>query len=215
MSLPLTEGSDPGTEEIGTGRLEAFSDGVFAIAVTLLVLDIRVPGLEQTDGGAHLLDALVDLWPSYLGYVTSFATILIMWMNHHLIFRAFRRTDHGLLLLNGLLLMCITFVPFPTSLLAEYIEHEGQTVAAAVYAGTFTITAVVFNAVWRHAAHRGRLLRTSVQPALVRTISRQYLLGPLLYLFAFLLAFISVTASVAVCALLAVVFALPIAWLRR
>ena len=118
-------------------------------------------------------------------------------------------------LLNGLLLLCITFVPFPTSLLAEYIEHDGQTVAASVYAGTFTVTAIVFNAVWRYAARRGRLLRASADPTLVRTISRQYVVGPLLYFSAFLLAFISVTASVAVCAFLALVFALPISWLRR
>ena len=101
-----------------TARIEAFSDGVFAIAITLLVLDLKVPrGMAE---GRDLLAALVGQWPAYLAFVTSFATIGIMWINHHRMFTLIGRTDDGLLVLNGLLLLGVTFVPFPTGVLAEY-----------------------------------------------------------------------------------------------
>ncbi|HUZ01580.1 MAG TPA: TMEM175 family protein [Thermomicrobiaceae bacterium] len=190
-------------------RLEAFSDGVFAIAVTLLVLDLKVPQLVETAQGTHLLGALGDQWPVYLAYVTSFATILIMWINHHTIFDRVKRVDHALFLLNGLLLLCITFVPFPTALLAEYLGHPGEHTAAAVYAGTYVLLAVVFNALWRYAARRDGLLDPSVSPDFVQRVNRLYLFGPGLYGVAFLFAFIQVEVSFGICVALAVVFALP------
>src|SRR5215831_14776761 len=127
-----------------TGRLEAFSDGVFGIAITLLVLDLRVP--SPSSGGTGLLTTLLQLWPTYLAFVTSFATILIMWVNHHVIFRCIARTDPGIFLLNGLLLLCVTFVPFPTSVLSAYFQGRDQNVAAAFYSGTFAVIALAFNA---------------------------------------------------------------------
>src|SRR5215469_2591255 len=105
-----------------TGRVEAFSDGIFAIAATLLVLDLKVP---QT-GGRTLASALRSQWPTYLAFVTSFATILIMWINHHRIFTLIGRSDDRLLFYNGLLLFGVTLVPFPTALVAEYLRHDGQ-----------------------------------------------------------------------------------------
>jgi len=105
----------PGARE--TGRVEAFSDGVFAIAVTLLVLDLKVPKPGDL-GGESLLSALARQWPAFLAYLTSFATILVMWVNHHKMFNHIRRTDDRFLFLNGLLLLFVTFVPFPTALVA-------------------------------------------------------------------------------------------------
>jgi uncharacterized membrane protein len=195
---------------VGTGRLEAFSDGVFAIAVTLLVLNIKVPLLSETANGANLLSALRGQWPTYLAYVTSFLTILIMWVNHHTIFRLVRRSDNTLFLLNGLLLLCITFVPFPTSLLAEYIGHQGEHIAAAVYTGTLTVLAIVFNLLWHYAVSQRQLLRPDINLALMKRFTQVYALGPALYLLAFVLAFVHVGASVAVCVALGVTFALPI-----
>src|SRR5262249_53867686 len=121
-------------DEKETGRIEAFSDGVFAIAVTLLVLELKVPHLA--DGGANgsLGRALAAQWPSYVALVTSFFTILVMWANHHRIFDLVRRIDAPFLYSNGLLLLCVTVVPFPTALLAEYFRKPGGPVAAAVYA---------------------------------------------------------------------------------
>lgn len=135
-----------------TGRLEAFSDGVFAIAITLLVLDIHVPSPGDSSGGPTLAQALLRQWPVYLAYVTSFLTILIMWVNHHAILARIKQTDHVLLFLNGLLLMSISVVPFPTSLVAGYLERPDRQLAAAIYSGTFVAVAVLFNLVRRYAA---------------------------------------------------------------
>jgi uncharacterized membrane protein len=152
---------------------------------------------------------LVREWPVFVAYVLSFATVLIMWTNHHRLFRLIRRSTHTFLILNGLLLMFITLVPFPTALLAEHIAQPGAATAAAVYCGTFILIAVLFNVLWHYAAHEGRLLAPGHDRAAAASITRQYRFGPLLYLAAFLLAFVSVPASVGLCALLAVFFALP------
>ena len=197
-------------EEKETARIEAFSDGVFAIAITLLVLDIKVPHRDQLPEGVRLIGALLKQWPTYLAYVTSFLTILIMWMNHHKLFQHIKRSDHMFLLINGLLLMGVTIVPFPTSLLAEYIEHPYARVAAAIYSGMFVVTAVLFNILWRYAAHKGRLLVKDYDPQVVQKITDQYRFGPLLYIVAFGLSFVSVTASVGICVALAIFFALPL-----
>jgi len=190
-----------------TARIEAFSDGVFAIAITLLVLDLRVPR-DLADGRA-LLRALADQWPAYLAFVTSFAFIGIMWINHHKMFTYIRRADHGLLLLNTLFLLGITFVPFPTALLAAYLPRSGGNVATLVFTGTYTLLAVFFNLVWRYASHHNRLIGRSVDPHAVATITREYSFGPMLYVIAFLLGFVSVPASLAMNLALAAFWALP------
>lgn len=190
-----------------TSRIEAFSDGVFAIAITLLVLDLKVPrGLEN---GPSLANALVAQWPAYLAFVTSFMTILIMWMNHHRIFTLVGRSDDRLLLYNGLLLLGVTVVPFPTSLVAEYLRHEGQRTAVLVYNATFIVIAICFNLLWRTAAVRDRLLHAHADRAAVKRIFDAYRYGPLWYVVAFALAFVSVMASLALNLALAVFFAIP------
>lgn len=190
-----------------TARIEAFSDGVFAIAITLLVLDLKVP--HDMAEGRDLLAALFNQWPAYLAFVTSFATIGIMWLNHHRMFTLIKRADDGLLLLNSLLLLGITFVPFPTALVAAYVQRRGDRVAALVYSGTFTVIAVVFNLLWGYACHRHRLLHSRADPAMVRAITRAYAFGPPLYLLSFGLAWVSVPASLATNVALALFFALP------
>ncbi|MGI8552045.1 MAG: TMEM175 family protein [Dehalococcoidia bacterium] len=191
------------------GRLEAFSDGVFAVAITLLVLDLKVPRAAELPEGKGLLSALLKQWPAYLAYIISFAFILIMWVNHHEIFRRVKRSDHYLLLLNGLLLMGVCLVPFSTSLLAEYIQKHDQHTAAAIYSGAYVLIAIFFNLLWRYAAHEDRLLDRDEDPRFVRQLSRQYSFGPLLYLVSFILAFINVPACLALNFGLAVLFALP------
>lgn len=120
-----------------TGRLEAFSDGVFAVAITLLVLDLKVP--PEGAGTKRLGAALLDQWPAYLAYAGSFLSILIMWVNHHQMFRRIGRVDHGLLVFNGLLLMAVTLAPFSTSVLSEHITHRDERIAAALFSGTFLV----------------------------------------------------------------------------
>ena len=191
-----------------TARIEAFSDGVFAIAITLLVLELHVPAVHE--GG--LRAALLAQWPSYFGFLTSFATIGIMWLNHHRLFHLIRRVDHTLLLLNVLLLLGVTLVPFPTAVMAEHLGHPDERLAAGFYSATFVYVAVIFNLLWRYAASARRrppLLRVAHDDAEVRAVHRQYLAGPVVYLATFALAFWNAPASVAGNLLLALWFLLP------
>src|SRR5262249_31457724 len=161
------------THDPDTGRLETFSDGVFAIAITLLVLNLRVP-LEAELNGGDLFAALGPQWPMYLAYVASFAFILVLWINHHLLFRLIGLANHPLMLLNGLLLMLIGAVPFTTSLLAEYMRSPSkvnQREAAIVYNGVYIVIAIVYNVLWRYAAHERRLLDDSAHPVQVKSIT--------------------------------------------
>jgi uncharacterized membrane protein len=200
-------------DEKETGRLEAFSDGVFAVAITLLVLNIKIPGIDVPPAklldDLHLWPVLLGQWPSLVAYVTSFATIGIMWLNHHRLFKQIKRTDTGLLLLNLLLLLLIVFVPVPTALLAEYIVKPYQHAAAIIYSGTFFVLACCFNLLWRYASYRGRLLGKDANARAVAAISWQYLSGPLTYLIAFGLAFINTPACIIFSFALALYFALP------
>ncbi|HEV8190412.1 MAG TPA: TMEM175 family protein [Ktedonobacterales bacterium] len=171
-----------------TGRIEAFSDGVFAIAITLLILEVSKPG--ENLSAAQLIEALIGKWPDFAAYVVSFVTILIMWINHHALFRLIRRVDRPFMVLNGLLLLMITFINYPTAVLAEQeLLSDGQRVALAFYSGTFVVIAVLYNRTWWYAAHRGHLLLPGVEQQ-VAQIDRQFIFGPLLYLIAFALVFV-------------------------
>jgi uncharacterized membrane protein len=200
-----------------TARLEAFSDGVFAVAITLLALDLGVPAADSLKHyNNHLAGALLHNWPHYLAYLLSFLTILIMWVNHHSIFRFIRRSDHRFLLLNGLLLMVITTIPFATGLLAEYLQDylqnhgpENWRVAQVVYSGISLMMALVYNYMWRYASTRGRLLDPEANQQLVQSVTKQFRFGPALYLIVFVLAFFSPVVSLALCILLALFYALP------
>ena len=172
-------------------RLEAFADGVFAIAATLLILNVDA---QVTDG--NLGDNLLHIWPSYLAYAVSFVTIGIMWVNHHTVIAQIDRTDRRFLFANIGLLMCIAFVPFPTRLVAEHIRGDGAQDAALVYGFTMVATAVMFSVTWFYASLGGRLLRADADTAVVSGISRSYLPGPWIYLAAALVAFASPTTSV-------------------
>src|SRR5919201_3681938 len=135
-----------------TGRAEAFSDGVFAIAITLLILAV---GIDQALAKGDLKHQLLHLWPAYIAYAVSFLTIGIMWVNHHAVFRHFARVDRPLLLLNILLLMCVSFTPFPTRVVADHVHGGADRKAAAVlYGGTMTLTAICFFAVWIYGSRR-------------------------------------------------------------
>jgi uncharacterized membrane protein len=192
-----------------TARLEAFSDGVFAIAITLLILEIKVPHAET----AHALSAgLRHLWPSYLAYLASFTTIGVMWLNHHRLFSLIHRSDDGLIAFNLLLLLGVTWVPFPTALLAEHLLGEGQRVAGLVYAATFFALAIVFNVMWRYAV-RAKVVREHLN---VAAITRQYAMGPVLYGILIVVALFNAVACLVLSALIALYFALPPSlWARR
>ncbi len=187
-----------------TTRLETFSDGVFAIAITLLILTISVGEVH-----GELGDALAKIWPSYLAYATSFVTIGIMWVNHHTILQHIVRADRVFLLLNLGLLMCIAFVPFPTELVATYIRSpDDRLYAALAYGLTMTITAVFFSVVWNYARIGGRLLAENYDRREVTGITRSYLPGIPMYGGATLVAFASPVASAILFAAIAAFYAI-------
>jgi len=191
-----------------TGRIEAFSDGVFAVAITLLVLNIQPPH-DMLSKDSELLGYLRDQLPFYLAFVTSFATIGIMWVNHHRLYTHIKRSDNTLLILNLLLLLVIVFIPFPTALMADYIVRPDLHVAAVLYAGTFLLMAICFNLIWQYASHKNRLLDEKSDPKEVKAITGQYRFGPLLYVVTFVLALIYPPASIALSLLMAIFFAVP------
>ncbi|RAO44599.1 Potassium channel [Micromonospora saelicesensis] len=154
------------------GRWLAFSDGVFAIAVTLLVLEIQPPH----DFG-RLVQGLGALWPSYLAYTLSFLLIGQVWVNHHVMFDRVRHVDRGVLFLNTLLLMVIAFLPFSTSLLAEALRAEqGLRASVVVYGGTLWTAAALFNIVWAQL-RRAKLLDPGLGPVGARAIGRRFALA--------------------------------------
>jgi uncharacterized membrane protein len=190
-----------------TSRIEAFSDGVFAIAITLLVLEIHVP--EDPEEG--LGQALLDQWPAYASYVVSFFVIGIIWINHHAVFDHLLRADRPLLFLNLLLLLFVALLPWPTNLMATYMEEGGadERVAAVVYSGTMTAMGVAFGALWSYASRHGRLLGETLSPAEVQRLTRRFVAGSPVYLLSMLVALVSAPACLVLNALLAVYYALP------
>jgi uncharacterized membrane protein len=192
-----------------TSRIEAFSDGMFAIAITLLILEVKVPVPAE----GRLAQGLLKQWPSYLAFVLSFVYIGVMWMNHHRMFTHIRRSNDTLLVLNLLLLLGVTAVPFPTAVLAANLGTADQKTAAVFYNAVFIFIAIFFNVLWRYAVSH-QLLDKNMSASAV-SISRQYAVGPLMYIVCLALAFVDVRVSLGVNVALAVYFALPANMVRK
>jgi uncharacterized membrane protein len=186
-----------------TSRTEAFSDGVFAIAITLLIIEVRVPDARA----GHLAGDLANQWPSYAAYVVSFAIIGIIWVNHHDIFERITTVDRPLLFLNLLLLVTVAFLPFPTALLGEYIRKgDNAHVAAAVYGANMTLIGLAFIAIWTYLARVPALLDSGLGVEGVRRARRAAAVGPVVYGLSIPLAFVSPVACLVVYAALALYF---------
>ena len=183
-------------------RLEAFADGVFAIAATLLILNVAVAE------GKSLGGELQRIWLSYAAYAITFTTIGVIWINHHLVMHQVARIDRLFQVLNILFLMVIAFIPFPTRLLALYINTCDAKAAALAYGITLTLTAVLFNALWWYAAAGHRLIRDDADPKVITGIGRSYLPGPFIYSVATVVALISPQASAGLYALIALFYVL-------
>jgi uncharacterized membrane protein len=174
----------------GTGRLEAFSDGIFAVAATFLVFEFALT--PHGDVGHQL----VELWPAYLSYVTSFVTIGIIWINHHHTVSLMGRTDRTMLFINNLLLLTIAFLPFPTKLVGDYLRHGGEQAAVLAYAGTLVVMAALHQVWWQYARRNRRLIAEDVPDAALRAVDRAYAPGIALYGIVFAVAFASPLAAV-------------------
>jgi uncharacterized membrane protein len=190
--------------------VEAFSDGVFAIVVTLLILEIHVP----EPGSAHSLGhELLAQWPSYAAYVISFMTVGIIWINHHAMFSRLARVDQSILILNLLLLLVVAALPFTTSLMATYLkEGSGENLAAAIYGASFLLMGHVFGVLNHHIfIRRAELMKVQIPEAARRRALRFARLGQIPYLLATGLAFVSPYLTIIICAACAIYYALPIA----
>jgi len=195
-----------------TARVEAFTDGVFAIAMTLLILEFKVPraSSEVSNGKWWLVRALAALWPSFIAYVLSFGTILIMWVNHHGLFKHAHRVDNRLLFANGFLLLVVTFVPFPTAVLAEYLDKPSASAAAIFYCATLALINAGYNLLLR-AVDQNRAPDAVASPphqAAMRRVRRAYHAGLVIYLVAAIASYFSAFAGLAICLSLWVLWAM-------
>ncbi len=186
-----------------TSRLETFADGVFAIAATLLIIDVTV----RAPGG-QLGHAIAHAWPQYAAYAVSFVTIGIMWINHHDCMKQIGAIDRRFMVINLLLLMCIAFVPFPTRLIAEHFHDSGLQAAALTYGITMVATAICFNLFWFYPTRNQRLVAEDADPRVIKGISRAFAPGVPIYAGATLLALLSPKASVIAFAAIAAFYVL-------
>ena len=186
-----------------TNRLEAFSDGVFAVAITLLVLEIEVPG------GENLWHDLKEQWPSFAAFAVSFWVIGIIWVNHHGVIDHLKRADRGVLYLNLLVLMTVVFIPFSTELFAVHLKSGAdEKVAAIVYSSSFLAMGVSFGLLWTYVTSHREALGVSLTDEEVRSTRRSFLIGNPIYALAFAMSFVSPPAVLAIVALVAFYYAI-------
>ncbi len=191
----------------GTERLEAFSDGVFAFAVTLLVLNLYDP---TTRGSTNLLSGLVSEWPAFFAFLISFINILIMWINHHNMFNYIKRISREFMILNGVLLLFVVLTPFTTLLVSEHLLDSQANTAALVYAGSFFIVAVVWNFLWHNATHFHNLIGEGVSEKCVKQIAHEYLVAPIFFGLAVFAAFFSAVASLIIIVATSIYFGITV-----
>lgn len=199
---------------LSTQRIEAFSDGVFAIALTLLILEVKVPPLASMKDEAALQTYLIKQWPTYLSYVLSVVVIGIFWVAHHGLFHYIKRANRNLFWLNILFLLCVTFIPFPAALLGEFSEYQTSVV---LYGATLAITGIVLDMIRWYATRRHRLVEPDLDPALIRAAMRRNLTGPVIYVLAIAVSFLplhlvglnSVQLCLALYVLVPVLYLLP------
>jgi len=172
-----------------TSREEAISDGVFGIALTLLILGIKVPDLNNFASNDKLFRSLINLWPSYFAFILSFTAVLIMWINHHGFFKYLKRIDSAFLFANGFLLLTVTFINFPTAVLAKYFDTPAFNIASAFYCGSMVLISVSYNLLWFSSAYKRKLIKDEISDALIIKIRNAYWFGFFVYLTAFIISF--------------------------
>ena len=195
-----------------TDRIEAFSDGVFAIAITLLVLNIQVP--HSADLKDSLLKELGKHWASYLAFVIGFFSILICWINHHHICKHIFRCDNNMQILNSLILLAVIVVPFSTSLLAEYINQKEQQTAIAIYGATYCFIALVYYLMWNYA-YKKKFTAPDTDEKFLKATKRIYVVGIFYTLFAFATSFVSVILALVLYTLMFCIYFSPEYFAKR
>lgn len=172
-----------------TVRIEGFSDAVFAIAITLLVLELRAPNTETVKNGTDLLTYLKSEWTTYLAFTLSFFSIFIMWVNHHKIFKQIYSRNNAIMYSNGLILFLVSAVSYPTGLLARFFNGEASNIAVAIYTGIFVLINLSYNLLWFLASKNRTLLRPEITDKAIKKIRNNYLYGLPTYVIAFSISF--------------------------
>ncbi|RUT69614.1 DUF1211 domain-containing protein [Flavobacterium cupreum] len=191
-----------------TVRIENFSDAVFAIAITLLVLDLHAPDITAVKNGAELLAFLKGEWTTYLAFTLSFFSIFIMWVNHHKIFKQIYSRNTAIMFANGLILFLVTTVSYPTALLARFFNGEAASIAVALYTGIFVLINISYNLLWYIASRNKKLLRPGITDSAIRKIRNNYLYGLPTYVIAFGISFRFPVIALAISMLLLVFWAI-------
>ena len=191
-----------------TVRIEGFSDAVFAIAITLLVLDLHAPDANAIKSGAELLTFLKGEWTSYLAFTLSFFSIFIMWVNHHKIFKQIYSRNTAIMFANGLILFLVSAVSYPTALLARFFDGEASNIAVALYTGIFVLINISYNLLWLIASNNKKLLRPEITNSVIKKIRNNYLYGLPTYLIAFGISFQYPAIALAINMILLVFWAL-------
>jgi uncharacterized membrane protein len=190
-----------------TGRIEAFSDGVFAIAITLLVLELHIPETSEGDSPIHFLNALKMQWPGYIAFIISFFSIFIIWVNHHKIFKQIYKRNTGLMFANGFILFLVSLVSYPSALLAKFFLTDSKQLSVTIYTGLFVLINLAFNLLWQQATLDKKLLRPGISDAAIRQLRNNYLYGFPTYLAAFVISFFYPDLALLICVLLWVFWA--------
>ncbi|MBK6773104.1 MAG: DUF1211 domain-containing protein [Ignavibacteria bacterium] len=189
----------------GTNRMEAFSDGVFAIVVTLLVLELRVPVLPENFSTQDVLKELLRLFPKFFSFAMSFVIVAIFWVNHHQFFHSLEKTDRAMLWYNNLLLFWLSFVPFPTAFIGE---HPVSMIPVMLYGAVLFFAGVSFNLMLRYAV-KAKLFHKSVSDEVLNQSVKRGVIGPVVYFVSIISAFISVYVSLAIFLLVPVIYFIP------
>jgi uncharacterized membrane protein len=200
------ESDQPQHAPLSTTRVEAFSDGVFAIAITLLIFGIRVPEFSGAPAPGELGHQLWARWPSYLSFAISFTMIGIFWIAHHHMFQLIERATRPLLWLNTAFLMCVSFIPYPTSVLGLY-SH--QRMSMVFYCATLIVTAFALYVVWFYASTGRRLLSDEVPQRVIQMVGHRILAGCVVYAVTLALSFINLTAGHILIALIPLAYFVP------
>lgn len=183
----------------GTERLEAFSDGVFGIALTLLVLEIQIPNPDASTTNSVLWGELRALWPSAVAFCISFAVVLVMWINHHELIRLVRKVDYPLLYANGGVLLTVTFVPFPTKVLARHLGTPAASASAAFYCATFFLISLTWRTLLGAIIWNRRNVKSEVTDATLARVRKAYNSAPLVYGLSVVLALWSPVVGLTLC----------------
>lgn len=203
-------GEDSRLQHRAVARVEAFSDGVFAFAITLLVLAIRIPRMDDPDAPAGLQHLVLHQWPSHVAFALSFTVVGTVWANHRLAFSYFERTDHILVSLNLLELMSVAFLPVPTGILGTWVVSDrNRFFAVLFYGGTLALLGIFHNLMWWYGAYRARLSSPVLTPPKRRALTLRWSAGPVLYGACVVLGLVDPRISLVGFVLLGIVYLLP------